>query len=122
MPFFLPYMRVQKELGFTRLLEDAAMYSADWQAWLASSAWAHRWMLPWLERWNEVLFPGFLLTALGLAGLWLGLTSKTTEDRAPHDDALSMAGSSMTRAVACGRRRSARPGGAKRRCSMASSG
>ena len=71
-PFFLPYIRVQKELGFTRLLEDAAMYSADWQAWLASSAWAHRWMLPWLERWNEVLFPGFLLTALGLAGLWVG--------------------------------------------------
>ena len=74
-PFFLPYIRVQKELGFTRLLEDAAMYSADWQAWLASSAWAHRWMLPWLERWNEVLFPGFLLTALGLSGAWLGLTT-----------------------------------------------
>ena len=64
---------MQKELGFTRLLEDAAMYSADWQAWLASSAWAHRWMLPWLGRWNEVLFPGFLLTALGLAGLLVGL-------------------------------------------------
>lgn len=72
-PFFLPYVRVQKELGFTRLIEDAAMYSADWQAWLASSAWAHRWMLPWLERWNEVLFPGFLLTALGLTGLVVGL-------------------------------------------------
>ena len=72
-PFFLPYIRVQKELGFTRLIEDAAMYSADWQAWLASSAWAHRWMLPWLEHWNEVLFPGFLLIALGLAGLVLGM-------------------------------------------------
>jgi 4-amino-4-deoxy-L-arabinose transferase-like glycosyltransferase len=73
LPFFLPYIRVQKELGFTRLLEDAAMYSADWQAWLASSAWAHRWMLPRLEHWNEVLFPGFLLTALGLTGLVVGL-------------------------------------------------
>lgn len=72
-PFFLPYIRVQQELGFTRLIEDAAMYSADWQAWLASSAWAHRWMLPWLERWNEVLFPGFLLVALGLAGLVVGM-------------------------------------------------
>lgn len=72
-PFFLPYIRVQQELGFTRLIEDAAMYSADWQAWLASSAWAHRWMLPWLERWNEVLFPGFLLTLLGVAGLVAGL-------------------------------------------------
>ena len=68
-PFFVPYLHVQKELGFTRLLEEAATYSADWQAWLASSAWAHRWMLPKLGHWNEVLFPGFLLTALGLAGL-----------------------------------------------------
>ena len=74
-PFFLPYIRVQKELGFTRLLEDAAMYSADWQAWLASSAWAHRWMLPRLGHWNEVLFPGFLLTTLGLVGLVVGLRS-----------------------------------------------
>ncbi len=72
-PFFLPYIRVQKELGFTRLIEDAVMFSADWQAWLASSAWAHRWMLPWLEHWNEVLFPGFLLTLLGLTGLVVGL-------------------------------------------------
>jgi 4-amino-4-deoxy-L-arabinose transferase-like glycosyltransferase len=83
-PFFLPYIRVQKELGFTRLLEDAAMFSADWQAWLASSAWAHRWMLPWLERWNEVLFPGFLLTLMGLAGVWLGLRSTNVERRTPN--------------------------------------
>jgi hypothetical protein len=82
-PFFVPYVRVQKELGFTRLLEDAAMYSADWQAWLASSAWAHRWMLPWLERWNEVLFPGFLLTALGLTGLVIGLR-ETAFGRTPN--------------------------------------
>ena len=80
-PFFLPYIRVQKELGFTRLIEDAAMYSADWQAWLASSAWAHRWMLPWLERWNEVLFPGFLLIALGLTGLVLGLRSAAPDSQ-----------------------------------------
>ena len=79
-PFFLPYVRVQKELGFTRLIEDAAMYSADWQAWLASSAWAHRWMLPWLERWNEVLFPGFLLPVLAIAGVWLGLRSRANSE------------------------------------------
>ena len=79
-PFFLPYIRVQQELGFTRLIEDAAMYSADWQAWLASSAWAHRWMLPWLERWNEVLFPGFLLPLLAVAGAWLGLRRAAKAD------------------------------------------
>jgi len=101
-PFFLPYIRVQKELGFTRLLEDAAMYSADWQAWLASSAWAHRWMLPWLERWNEVLFPGFLLTVLGLAGLWVGARRTAThtssdvrlpipDSRFPVDDDVPLA-------------------------------
>ena len=89
-PFFVPYVRVQKELGFTRLLEDAAMYSADWQAWLASSAWAHRWMLPWLERWNEVLFPGFLLPILAALGLWHGLRAR---DAAPvaNDDGTPLA-------------------------------
>jgi hypothetical protein len=88
-PFFLPYIRVQKELGFTRLIEDAAMYSADWQAWLASSAWAHRWMLPYLERWNEVLFPGFLLPVLAIAGVWLGLRTATAEGRMTKADEMS---------------------------------
>jgi hypothetical protein len=82
-PFFLPYIRVQKELGFTRLLEDAAMFSADWQAWLASSAWAHRWMLPRLGHWNEVLFPGFLLTGVGLAGVWAGMRRTGPTPTAP---------------------------------------
>jgi uncharacterized membrane protein YozB (DUF420 family) len=68
LPFFLPFMYVQQELGFARTLHDADMYSADWRAWLASAAWAHRWMLPLLESWKEVLFPGFLTTAAGLAG------------------------------------------------------
>lgn len=75
-PFFVPYLRVQQELGFTRPLEESAMFAADWQAWLASSAWAHRWMLPWLEHWNEVLFPGFLLPMLALAGLIAGLSAR----------------------------------------------
>lgn len=72
-PFFAPYLRVQKEFGFSRSLDESMMFAADWQAWLASSAWAHRWMLPWLETWNEVLFPGFLLPVLALAGLLVGL-------------------------------------------------
>jgi hypothetical protein len=44
-------------------------YSADLGAWWASAAWAHRWWLPWLEPFNEVLFPGFLALGLGLVGL-----------------------------------------------------
>ena len=37
-PFFLPYVRVQEELGFTRSVEEAAHYAADWQAWLEIDA------------------------------------------------------------------------------------
>jgi hypothetical protein len=88
-PFFAPYIRVQGELGFARQLDEAAMFSADWQAWLASSAWAHRWMLPWLEQWNEVLFPGFLLTGLGIAGLVVGLRPWRGGSASPTLDAQS---------------------------------
>ncbi len=34
------------------------MYSANVGAWLASSAWAHRWWLGAIEGFSEVLFPG----------------------------------------------------------------
>jgi hypothetical protein len=67
-PFFLPYLEVQRGAGFARTLEDAQMYSADAGAWLASSAWAHRWWLGAIEPFNEVLFPGILTTGLGLVG------------------------------------------------------
>ena len=46
LPFFLPYIRLQDETGFGRSLDDARRYSANWQAYFASSANAHRWMLP----------------------------------------------------------------------------
>ncbi len=48
------------------------MYSADAGAWLASSAWAHRWWLSWIEPFNEVLFPGVVSLVLGAAGFVLG--------------------------------------------------
>ena len=69
LPFLLPYFELQRATGFGRDLDEAVRYSADWRAYLASSAWLHQWMLPLIERWNEVLFPGFLLTAGGIAGL-----------------------------------------------------
>ncbi len=71
-PFFLPYLDVQQE-GFSRTLDDARVNSANAGAWLASSAWAHRWWLPAIEGFSEVLFPGLILTVLGLAGAWRGL-------------------------------------------------
>jgi hypothetical protein len=71
-PFYVLYANVQREFGFSRTIEDAAMYSANWPAWLASSSVAHRWLHPLLgSRWSEVLFPGFLTTGLGVAGAWL---------------------------------------------------
>jgi hypothetical protein len=71
LPFFLPYLYVQREGGFVRTLDDARQYSANLGAWAASSAWGHRWWLPALGDFNEVLFPGLLATVLGLAGAWL---------------------------------------------------
>ncbi|MCC6990888.1 MAG: hypothetical protein IT181_17915 [Acidobacteria bacterium] len=71
-PFFLPYLEVQQD-GFARTLDDSRQYSANAGAWLASSAWAHRWWLPYIEGFSEVLFPGIILTVLGVAGAWLGL-------------------------------------------------
>ncbi len=76
-PFFLPYLEVQQE-GFARTLDDARMYSANAGAWLASSAWAHRWWLSWLDGFSEVLFPGALATLLGLWGAWRVLRPPTS--------------------------------------------
>ena len=79
-PFFLPYLELQRETGFARTLDDARMYSADLGAWLASAAWAHRWWLPWIEPFNEVLFPGVLTLALGLAGVWIARRDRAARE------------------------------------------
>jgi hypothetical protein len=84
-PFFLVYIEVQRDLGFGRTLGEAAAYSGNWQAWLASSAHAHRWLQRLLARqWSEVLFPGFLTTALGLTGaalIWRRLSRESAPDQ-----------------------------------------
>jgi 4-amino-4-deoxy-L-arabinose transferase-like glycosyltransferase len=72
-PVLWKYIELQKESGFTRTVEEAGRYSADWRAYLASSAWAHRWILPYLGHWNEVLFPGITATVGGLAGAVLSI-------------------------------------------------
>jgi hypothetical protein len=80
-PFFLPYIDVQRELGFARTLDEARTYSADAGAWLASAAWAHRWWLPLIEPFDEVLFPGILTTALAIYGArrgWIGAGREVT--------------------------------------------
>ena len=71
-PILFPYVQLQRASGFHRDLSAASRYSADWRAYFASSAMAHRWMLPLLGHWREVLFPGFVALAGGAAGLFVG--------------------------------------------------
>ena len=68
-PFFLPYLQMQDATGFQRTL--GGQYSANFGAWLNSSAWAHRWWGPYLWKPSEGLFPGILALALGCWGATL---------------------------------------------------
>lgn len=95
-PFFLPYLDVQQE-GFARTLDDARTYSANGGAWLASSAWTHRWWLPYVEGFSEVLFPGIVTTVLGLLGAW---RSWQARGRAGEVDGTPATTSSLPRDVA----------------------
>lgn len=72
LPLFLPYTRLQRATGFSRSLDESRLWSADWRTYLASSAYAHAWMLPIIRHWNEVLFPGFVAAVSGAAGLGVG--------------------------------------------------
>jgi hypothetical protein len=70
LPAFLPYRSLQRVEGFHRSLAEAGLFSANWSAYLASSSYAHGWMLSFLPRWNEVVFPGFVALAFGVTGAW----------------------------------------------------
>jgi hypothetical protein len=71
-PLMLPYLNLQSATGFRRSLADSRRYSADWRAYLASSAYAHAWLLGLIGHWQEVLFPGVSATVLGAAGTVIG--------------------------------------------------
>jgi hypothetical protein len=70
LPAFLPYRALQGGRSF-RSLEEAERYSANWSAYLASSAYAHTWMLRYLPQWSETVFPGFVTAILGVVGAWI---------------------------------------------------
>jgi len=94
-PLFVPYLEVQQETGFARSLDDARIYSANLGAWLASSSWLHRWLVPYLQppymaAFSEVLFPGVLAVVLGAWGTWLGL--RNHRDTVPEGRHFSAAG------------------------------
>ncbi|HVH26524.1 MAG TPA: hypothetical protein VM818_07195 [Vicinamibacterales bacterium] len=82
LPVLVPYAQLQRTTGFERALDEASRYSADWRAYFASAALAHRWMLPLLGRWNEVLFPGFIALVGGGTGLVFGLVNRRMRETA----------------------------------------
>jgi hypothetical protein len=67
-PAFLPYISLQRVEGFRRELSDAVQYSANWSDYLASSSYAHAWMLAHLPAWSDVSFPGFVTLVFGVCG------------------------------------------------------
>ncbi len=69
LPLFLLYARLQETTGFARSFEESFAWAADWRAYLASSAYLHRWLLPLLGSWRGVLFPGFVSVALGIGAI-----------------------------------------------------
>jgi len=68
-PAFWPYLALQHTSGFGRGVGEAVPYSANWSAYLASSSFAHAWLLAFLPQWKDALFPGLLVTVFGAAGL-----------------------------------------------------
>ncbi|MCU1385679.1 MAG: hypothetical protein JWL71_4376 [Acidobacteria bacterium] len=70
-PAFLPYATLQHGGGFRRELKDAVQYSANWSDYLASSAYAHAWILSHLPAWSEVSFPGVVTLTFGVSGAWV---------------------------------------------------
>ncbi len=77
-PFYVPYARIER-LGFARTLAQAGMFAANWSSYLASSSYAHAWLLQFLPRWTEVNFPGVIATVFGVAGFFVARTKRERE-------------------------------------------
>jgi hypothetical protein len=71
-PAFIPYLQYRQTIVPQRSLEVSRSFSANLSAYLASPAYWHAWMLQYLPPWREVLFPGFITTLFGIAGVWVG--------------------------------------------------
>jgi len=78
-PLFVPYVMLQRTTGFRRSLEEAAHFAANWSSYLASSSYAHGWMLGYLPRWSEVNFPGLVATCFGVAGILMARSPRQRE-------------------------------------------
>ena len=89
LPFFLPYLNLQRNSGFARTLDDAGRYSATWLSYLVSPAHAHRPLLTAARemgwRISEVLFPGVVALVLGTAGAALSLRRNDSDPQQAND-------------------------------------
>jgi hypothetical protein len=77
LPFFLPFVAVQQE-GFARTIADARLFGADWRSYLASPLIIHRWVLPIIGNWRELLFPGASAMILAGVALWQSAHGRLT--------------------------------------------
>jgi hypothetical protein len=71
-PLGAVYVMIQRTTGFSRSVGDAESFAANWSAYLASSSYAHSWMLARIPAWHEVLFPGFVALLFGVGGTAVG--------------------------------------------------
>jgi hypothetical protein len=71
-PLYVPYAWHRTQTGFSRTLENAESFSATWQMYFASGAYAHAWMLKLVGNPGEVLFPGIVTSVFGIAGVLVG--------------------------------------------------
>lgn len=79
MPFFLPFLDLKESQAFGRSLGEVKRWSARWASYLASPAWAHRWIARRLPPWGEVLYPGTVATVMALAGAWFAARATGTD-------------------------------------------
>ena len=81
-PFFVPYLSV-RDAGFERSLSEARVHSTDFGAFFASAVVVHRWMLPLIGTWREVLFPGFLSIGLAILAIVVAMRLPAEATRLP---------------------------------------
>ena len=75
LPFFLPYLQLEAGGAAFRSIDETRRYSADWRAYLTSTAHVQQRLLGWLVPFDRtafperVLFPGFVVCTLALVAV-----------------------------------------------------
>ena len=68
-PVVWPHVVLWREAGFNRPLDAARAYSAGWEMYAASYAFAHDWMMGAGRRSGELLFPGIVSVAFAVSAI-----------------------------------------------------